>query len=50
MSGDPLEHEHLRNHLTDGWWHDDCKFCLRRRRYGGTGLEGQLDISAVTGE
>lgn len=30
--------EHLR-HMTDGYWHDDCRWCLRRRRHGGTGLE-----------
>lgn len=30
--------EHLRDHLTDGCWHDDCEFCLRRRVHGGTGI------------
>ena len=27
------------SHLTDGRWHDDCRFCLVRRVHGGTGLE-----------
>jgi hypothetical protein len=26
--------------MTDGRWHDNCPFCLRRREKGGTGLEG----------
>ena len=29
---------HLRDHLTDGAWHDRCQFCLNRRVYGGTGV------------
>lgn len=29
--------EHL-NHMTDGRWHDDCKYCLHRRVHGGTGV------------
>ena len=29
--------EHLR-HLDDGHWHDRCRYCLRRRREGGTGV------------
>lgn len=32
------EREH-RGHLTDGLWHDDCWWCLRRRRLGGTGMQ-----------
>lgn len=32
-----LLREHLRDHLTDGFWHDRCRYCLRRRRFGGTG-------------
>lgn len=31
--------EHLRQHLSDGRWHDGCRWCLRRRVHGGTGLE-----------
>lgn len=30
--------EHLRDHLTDGQWHDSCQYCKRRRRYGGNGV------------
>ncbi|HEV8653163.1 MAG TPA: hypothetical protein VG276_28155 [Actinomycetes bacterium] len=29
--------EHLR-HMTDGRWHDDCRYCRRRREEGGTGV------------
>ena len=29
-----------RNHMTDGRWHDDCRWCLRRRVHGGDGLDG----------
>jgi hypothetical protein len=36
----PAHREHL-NHMTDGRWHDNCRFCLRRREKGGTGLEGE---------
>jgi hypothetical protein len=36
----PVHREHLA-HLTDGHWHDSCRFCLRRREKGGTGLEGE---------
>ena len=36
----PVHREHLV-HMTDGRWHDDCRFCLRRRENGGTGLEGE---------
>lgn len=38
--GDPSAaalREHLRIHLTDGSWHDNCGYCLRRRVHGGTG-------------
>lgn len=31
--------EHLWSHLTDGFWHDGCDFCLRRRVHSGTGVE-----------
>jgi hypothetical protein len=34
----PEMREHLRNHLTDGRWHDSCKWCYRRRVEGGTGV------------
>ena len=30
--------EHLRYHLTDGAWHDRCRFCRNRRVHGGTGV------------
>lgn len=30
--------QHLRNHITDGHWHDECAYCLRRRREGGNGV------------
>lgn len=30
--------EHLRDHLTDGRWHDACIYCQRRRADGGTGV------------
>lgn len=36
--------EHLRQHLSDGFWHDDCPYCLRRRRHGGTGLEEEAHV------
>ena len=39
MSETPTPEEHVR-HMTDGHWHDDCRFCLQRREKGGTGLEG----------
>lgn len=39
------EREHLREHLTDGRWHDDCGLCLRRRRHGGTGIRCQETIT-----
>jgi hypothetical protein len=29
---------HLQWHLTDGRWHDDCRWCLTRREFGGDGL------------
>ncbi len=32
---------HLQQHLTDGRWHDDCKYCLERRSKGGTGVRPQ---------
>lgn len=31
--------EHLFNHLTDGKWHHDCPACLRRRVFGGNGMQ-----------
>lgn len=31
------EAEHLR-HMTDGTWHDECRFCIYRRRHGGNGI------------
>lgn len=24
-------------HMTDGRWHDDCEWCVRRRVFGGDG-------------
>lgn len=36
----PPEHREHLSHMTDGRWHDNCPFCLRRREKGGTGLEG----------
>lgn len=30
--------EHLRVHLADGQWHDDCPYCVRRREQSGTGV------------
>ncbi len=38
QSAAALESEHLRNHLTDGVFHDRCQFCLNRRTQGGTGV------------
>lgn len=39
----PLEYaartEHLREHLTDGRWHDDCFYCRHRRIRSGNGTE-----------
>ena len=29
--------EHLR-HMTDGYWRNHCRFCLRGREQGGTGV------------
>lgn len=26
-------------HMTDGRWHDDCRYCRNRRRFGGTGVD-----------
>ncbi len=37
----PAAHREHLNHMTDGRRHDDCRFCLRRREKGGTGLEGE---------
>jgi hypothetical protein len=45
----PSHREHL-NHMTDGRWHDDCPFCLRRRVKGGTGLEGEQRARAGLGD
>jgi hypothetical protein len=36
----PPEHREHLDHMTDGHWHDNCPYCLRRREKGGTGLEG----------
>jgi hypothetical protein len=33
--------DHLVSHLTDGWWHDECRYCLARRRHGGTGVSDE---------
>lgn len=35
--------DHLRNHLTDGHWYDDCQYCLNRRERGGTGVASRED-------
>jgi hypothetical protein len=50
----PAHREHL-NHMTDGRWHDGCRFCLRRREKGGSGLEGEVmlcsaELACVTPE
>jgi hypothetical protein len=34
--------EHLC-HMTDGRWHDDCRYCLQRRVTGGTGIPAAAD-------
>jgi hypothetical protein len=34
--------EHLW-HMTDGHWHDDCRYCLQRRVTGGTGIPAAAD-------
>jgi len=39
--------EHLESHITDGKWHDQCPYCLKRRRFGGTGVENRDE---ATGE
>jgi hypothetical protein len=36
----PAEHREHLSHMTDGHWHDNCPYCLRRRQKSGTGLEG----------
>ena len=41
LDGD--QKEHLRHHITDGRWHDDCPWCRERRVHGGTGVT----VSAV---
>ena len=33
-----------RDHMTDGHWHDDCWFCIQRRRKGGTGIPAIDDL------
>ena len=38
--------EHLR-HMTDGWWHDDCRWCLNRRVHGGNGIPPEERIPGV---
>jgi len=38
------------DHLTDGYWHDGCAFCQRRRREGGTGIDAPIDWVIVGGE
>ena len=40
--------EHLRSHLTDGAWHDGCYWCLRRRLYGGTGVQSWPQTSDLS--
>ncbi len=37
--------KHLRDHLTDGHWHDDCVYCHERRLHGGTGLRSRNEGS-----
>lgn len=48
-SENALRREHLRHHLTDGFWHDGCRWCLRRRVYGGTGTEILLHTESEAG-
>lgn len=43
----PAIAEHLR-HMTDGHWHDRCRFCLRRRAKGGTGVLPEDYLPEVT--
>jgi hypothetical protein len=38
---DPALTEHLRDHLTDGRWHDSCRWCLRRRVHGAAGVSDE---------
>ena len=33
--------DHLVSHLTDGFWHDECRYCLARRRWGGNGVNDE---------
>lgn len=37
--------DHLRWHLSDGRWHDDCRFCIHRRKHGGLGVPDLADAS-----
>jgi hypothetical protein len=34
----PPEHAEHLGHMTDGRWHDACRYCVRRRSKHGTGL------------
>lgn len=36
---DRLLADHIRNHLTDGQWHDSCPYCRHRRVHGGNGIK-----------
>jgi hypothetical protein len=44
----PPVKEHL-SHMTDGRWHDDCWYCLRRREKGGTGVPDD-ELAAYAGQ
>lgn len=43
------EREHLRVHITDGRWHDDCAWCRERRIHGGTGVRAPITPTPSTG-
>lgn len=42
--------DHLRDHLVDGRWHDECPYCERRRVHGGTGVERDRQGAGVMGD
>lgn len=40
--------DHLWSHMTDGRWHDDCRWCLARRSEGGTGVGAETRLEYET--
>ena len=42
-----LRDEHLRYHLYDGRWHDDCTYCHHRRVHGGTGIYVDVPVHSA---